>query len=228
MNTNLLNIVKRIIAENGERILADPARLKALFADLAKDEPKPLRVAFGRGIESGAYTALKTARDPGERAARKAAIAARLRDEHGLDLALCAEALDMLEAALYGETAAASTPSPGQPPYYQGGSPPPYPAPPNVATPNTATPPQGASATGGKWTAVLVCNVLGLNYVSRFITGHIVTGILVLLLDIVTVATLDVGIGWLGLAAGVVIWIVDLVKICSKKWQMADGTWLVP
>ena len=75
---------------------------------------------------------------------------------------------------------------------------------------------------------VLVCIILGLNYVSRFITGHIVTGILVLLLDIVTLTTLDFGIGWIGLGIGLIIWIVDFVQICSKKWQMADGTWLVP
>jgi hypothetical protein len=41
MNTNLLSIVKQIIAQYGEGILADPARLKAFFGDLARDEPKP-------------------------------------------------------------------------------------------------------------------------------------------------------------------------------------------
>ncbi|GHV84613.1 hypothetical protein AGMMS50230_02210 [Spirochaetia bacterium] len=85
MNTNLLTIVKQIIAMNGEGILADPQRLKAFFSDLAKDEPKPLRIAFGRCIENGAYDALKTAPDVAERASRKA---------------LSAEALDILEAAI--------------------------------------------------------------------------------------------------------------------------------
>ena len=102
MNTKLLHIVKQIIADNGEGILSDPARVKAFFSDLAKDEPKPLRMAFGRGLEAGAYTALKTAPDAGERALRKTTIARRLRDEHGLDPALSAEALDILEAALFG------------------------------------------------------------------------------------------------------------------------------
>jgi hypothetical protein len=104
MNSNLLGIVQRIIAGNGEAVLDDAKRLKAFFSDLAKDEPKPLRIAFGRCIESGAYNALKTAPDAAERASRKAAIAQRLRDEHGLDAALCGEALDVLEAALFGET----------------------------------------------------------------------------------------------------------------------------
>jgi hypothetical protein len=63
MNTNLLNIVKQITAEHGEAALADPQRVKAFFGDLAKDEPKPLRLAFGRCIEAGAYAALKTAPD---------------------------------------------------------------------------------------------------------------------------------------------------------------------
>jgi hypothetical protein len=101
MNTNLLNIVKQITAEYGEAVLADPARLKAFFSDLAKDEPKPLRIAFGRCIEAGAYAALKGAPDAAERAEHKAAIARRVFDEHGIAASLCAEALDILEAALF-------------------------------------------------------------------------------------------------------------------------------
>jgi hypothetical protein len=107
MNANLVNVVKQIITGYGEAVLADPQRLKAFFSDLAKDEPKPLRVAFGRCIETGAYDALKTAPDAAERAERKAAIAQRVRDEHGLDITLCAEALDILEAALYDTAPAA-------------------------------------------------------------------------------------------------------------------------
>jgi hypothetical protein len=103
MNTNLLTIVKQIIASNGEGILNDPRRLKAFFDDLAKDEPKPLRIAFGRCIEEGAYTALKTAPDAADRASRKTAIAGQILNEHGLDITLCGEALDILEAALYGK-----------------------------------------------------------------------------------------------------------------------------
>jgi hypothetical protein len=89
------------------------------------------------------------------------------------------------------------------------------------------SPPPGVR-TGGLWVAVLVCNIFGLNWISRFITGHVGTGILVLLLDIVAAATLVIGIGIvLGIIA-FIIWIVDLVKIGTKKWQMADGTYLVP
>jgi hypothetical protein len=104
MNINLLDIVKQIIADYGENILENPQRLKAFFSDLAKDEPKPLRIAFERCIEGGAYTALKNAIDVNERTLRKTEIAQRVRDEHGLDITLCGEALDILEAALYGTT----------------------------------------------------------------------------------------------------------------------------
>jgi tetratricopeptide (TPR) repeat protein len=107
VNTNLLTALKQITAQYGEAALADPARLKAFFSDLAKDEPKPLRLAFGRSLEAGAYTALKDEPDAAERALRKTAIAHRVRDEHGLDPALSAEALDILEAALFGTVSAA-------------------------------------------------------------------------------------------------------------------------
>jgi hypothetical protein len=104
MNTNLLNIVKRITADYGEAVLADPKRLKAFFGDLAKDEPKPLRTAFVCCVEAGALNALKAARNAGERAEHKEMLAQRVRDEQGLDRALCAESLDILEAALFAVT----------------------------------------------------------------------------------------------------------------------------
>jgi hypothetical protein len=103
MNDNLLAIVKQLSAEYGEDVLGDAKRLKAFFGDLAKDEPKPLRLAFGRAVEEGAYDALKSAPDAAERASRKASIAQRLRDEHGLDVSLSGEALDILEAAMFGD-----------------------------------------------------------------------------------------------------------------------------
>jgi hypothetical protein len=132
MNEHLLSVVKQIITDNGEAIFADPARLKAFFSDLAKDEPKPLRMAFGRCVEAGAYDALKTAADQAERISRKAAIAQRVLDEHGLDVGLCGEALDILEAALFGTASASQQyqpPPPYQPapPYHQ---PAPYQPPP--------------------------------------------------------------------------------------------------
>ena len=90
------------MVEQGDAILGDPQRLKAMLRDLAKDEPPALRRAFGCCIETGAYAVLKNARDAAVRASRKETIAQRLHDDQGLDIPVCAEALNILEAALYG------------------------------------------------------------------------------------------------------------------------------
>ena len=259
MNTSFLAVIKQIIADQGEAILGEPQRLKGIIRDLAQNEPQSLRKAFGLCVENGAYAVLKNARDAEGRAARKTAIAQRLRDDHGLDLTLCTEALDILEAALYGAASAAAPPPPAapapasqyqQPPVqaqYQQPAPPPHyqqpPPPPQYQQPYQAppppqyqpqyqggyqAPPQGASKTSGLWTAVLICNIFGLNWVSRCITGHIGTGILLLLFNIIAVLTLYIYIGIVLLVVLLVIWIMDLVKIGTKKWQMADGTYLMP
>jgi hypothetical protein len=101
MNTNFLAIIKRIVSEQGESILAEPQRLKGWISDYAKNEPKAERLAFGRCIECGAYTELKSA-SPEDRAAVKSRLAQKLHNEEGLDPALCAGALDLLEAAVLG------------------------------------------------------------------------------------------------------------------------------
>jgi hypothetical protein len=109
MNANFLAIVKRILSEQGESIFAEPQRLKGWISDLAKDEPKPERLAFGRCIEYGAYGELKNA--PTEsRAAVKNRLAQRLHNEEGQDTALCAGALDILEAAVWGTMSAPEKP----------------------------------------------------------------------------------------------------------------------
>jgi pSer/pThr/pTyr-binding forkhead associated (FHA) protein len=87
--------------------------------------------------------------------------------------------------------------------------------------------PQEVKATsGGNKTAVFVLNLIGLNWISRFITGHIGTGILILLLDIISVATVAFLIGWIGIIIGGIIWIVDLVTVCTNKWRTGDGKYL--
>jgi hypothetical protein len=106
MNRPLLAIVKRIIAGEGEAVLADPARLKALFKQYAKDEPKDQCLAFGRCIEQGCYAALKKAGAADGRAGVKAELARRVSGASGLDVPSCAAALDLLEAAVWGDAAA--------------------------------------------------------------------------------------------------------------------------
>jgi uncharacterized membrane protein len=112
MNANFLSIVKRIIREQGEGILADPPRLKGFISDYAKNEPKPERLAFGRCIEYGAYGELKRAASPQERGRVKAAFAQRLHNAEGLDMAFCTGALDLLEAAVWGTPAPSARPAP--------------------------------------------------------------------------------------------------------------------
>jgi serine/threonine protein kinase/TM2 domain-containing membrane protein YozV len=82
------------------------------------------------------------------------------------------------------------------------------------------------SESSGKWVAVLVLNIIGLNWISRFITGHVFTGIMILLLNIISVFIMTTDIGWVGLIASLVIWIIDLVKIVTKKWKTSDGIYL--
>jgi len=102
MNVNLLNIVKQIVAEQGEDILSNPQRMKAYFSDLAKDEPKPDRIAFGRCVEHGFAQTLKNVAVQ-DRALCKQRLAQKLRDEEGLDSALCADSVELLAEVLFGE-----------------------------------------------------------------------------------------------------------------------------
>jgi hypothetical protein len=102
MNTNFVEIIKRIIAEQGEDILADAQRVKGLVQDYAAKESKLERLAFGRCIEYGAYTELKNAESAQVRQAVKAAVAQKVHSNEGMDIALCNDALDVLEAAMFG------------------------------------------------------------------------------------------------------------------------------
>ncbi|MDR2597679.1 MAG: zinc ribbon domain-containing protein [Treponema sp.] len=101
MNTNLLNIVNRIVAEQGEGILGEPRRVSAFFADLAKDEPKPQKNAFVKCLEHESAQLLKNAAEP-ERDACKQRLAQKLHDEEGLDLELCNDTVDLLALVLFG------------------------------------------------------------------------------------------------------------------------------
>jgi hypothetical protein len=138
MNVNLLNIINRIVAEQGEGILADAKRLFPYFSDYAKNESKEERVAFGRCIEMGAYQELKRTRAPDERLRVKATLANQMNAKTGIDWKQCADALDLLEAVLFKtqqqfyppQTQPQYSPQPSypQPPQYP--SQPQYPSPP--------------------------------------------------------------------------------------------------
>jgi len=100
MNTNMLAIVKQIIAEQGEGILDDPQRLKAFFADLARDEPKPYKNVFIKCVELKFMQMLKDVAPP-DRDEGKKALAKRLHEEEGFDAGLCEEAVELLVKVLF-------------------------------------------------------------------------------------------------------------------------------
>jgi hypothetical protein len=152
MNTNLLNVVKQIIAEQGEAILGDPARLRPFIKDYGQNVPQDERRAFGRCIETGAYTGLKKARTQDERREVKAAFLPHIQAASGLPALQCRDALDVLEAAMFGiaspaaaprvQTASAprNTPPVSAPPQYQQPqyTPPPYAGPAKGHAPRNA------------------------------------------------------------------------------------------
>jgi hypothetical protein len=64
-------------------------------------EPKPQKNALIACLEQG-FAALLQNTPPAERGPAKARLAERLNRDEGLDPALCADTLDLLEAALFG------------------------------------------------------------------------------------------------------------------------------
>lgn len=110
----MLEIVRRIVAEKGEGILADVQKLKPIFSDYAKSEPKQERVAFGRCIEMGAYWELKSVNSSG-RQTRKVFLADKMSGNTGIDWAQYMQALDLLEEVLFPTTQVAPKIAPPPP-----------------------------------------------------------------------------------------------------------------
>jgi TM2 domain-containing membrane protein YozV len=221
MNTNFVNIIKRIIAEQGEGILANPAQLKGFVADYAARESKPERLAFGRCIEYGAYTELKNAPDAGARQTVKAAVAQKVHNNEGLDTALCNGALDVLEAALFGIAPAPSvyhappqipqavySPLSAQPQQYQH----PY------QQQQYQIPPISVSGKDkDKGIAILLYVFLGEFGAHYFYVSNVSKGLICLLYNIglfIITCILPTG----GLITWLLIWIVGLVQLCN--WQV--------
>jgi len=98
----LLDIVKQIVTKNGEQILLDSKRVNAFFSDLAKDEPKPQKLAIIKCLEHDFVKVLKGVAKE-ELASCKENLAQRIRTEEGLDIELCREAIAILCEVLFGE-----------------------------------------------------------------------------------------------------------------------------
>jgi dipeptidyl aminopeptidase/acylaminoacyl peptidase len=110
MNTNLLNALNQIVSKyGGVKTLPDARRVKALLADLAAAEPKPQKNALAACIEHGFVAALQNVQAE-DRGAAKAKLAERLNREEGLDATLCADTLDLIEAALFGGVSPGAAP----------------------------------------------------------------------------------------------------------------------
>ena len=102
MNTEFLSILQKLVAEHGETVLADPRRVSAFFADLAREVPKPQKTALVKCLELGSAQILKNVEEA-DRANHKQRLAQKLHDEEGLAESLCAATLDLLERVLFGE-----------------------------------------------------------------------------------------------------------------------------
>jgi len=94
------------------------------------------------------------------------------------------------------------------------------------------------------WVAVLVLNILGFNWMSRFLSGRVAGGLGIMALwgsiwaeliwcfssgqVFISIFSIPCIIfSWIPSIILVIIWIVDLVKIGTGKWRRADGTYLV-
>jgi hypothetical protein len=113
MNDQFLAILKRIIAEQGESVLADAKRVRGQLSDFAADVPKAQKNTLVKCLEYGLYAELKNAPEE-NRAAVKDRLAQKLHDEEGLDSALCAEAMNLLETAVFGDDPARTQTSAGE------------------------------------------------------------------------------------------------------------------
>lgn len=102
MNNELLDLLKKIVADHGESVLGEPRRVSAFFADLAREIPKPQKNAFLKCLEHGFAQVLKNSSEA-ERVSCKQRLVKKLHDEEGLALDLCAATLDLLERLLFGE-----------------------------------------------------------------------------------------------------------------------------
>jgi len=102
MNTDLLNIVKQIVATRGESIFSEPKIISAFFSDLARDVPKPQKNALIKCLEHNFAQTLRNV-DKAERANCKQKLAEKLNEEEGLEIILCTNAVELLAAVILGK-----------------------------------------------------------------------------------------------------------------------------
>jgi hypothetical protein len=114
MNATLLATLKQITTQYGMLILNDTKRLNGLLSDLAPTEPKSEKKTFVTCLMNGFHTELQNTKE--DRQLCKNRLAQTLHSEEGLDLTLCNNTLDLLEAVLFGTVTPTSQPIPTQQP----------------------------------------------------------------------------------------------------------------
>jgi tetratricopeptide (TPR) repeat protein len=101
MNNNLLNAVNALKAKDGADVLDNPGALEQHLLETAGNEPRVqiriLIMACDRDFHKEVRNAAET-----ERAACKERLAQKFHNDEGLDLTLCRNTLDLIEAVLFG------------------------------------------------------------------------------------------------------------------------------
>jgi Tfp pilus assembly protein PilF len=98
---NLLDVVKKIIAEQGFDVLNDSKRINGYLNDLAPNQPKAEKKAFVICLMNRFHAELQNTTE--DRQLCKNRLAQKLHDDEGMELALCNNTLDLLEGVLFGE-----------------------------------------------------------------------------------------------------------------------------
>jgi hypothetical protein len=98
MNASLLTALKQITTQHGSLVLNDTKRMNALLSDLAPKESKAERNVFILCLEYGFHTELQNTKE--DHRFCKNRLVQKLHSEEGMDLTLCNNSLDLLEAVL--------------------------------------------------------------------------------------------------------------------------------
>ena len=133
MDKDFIDILQKLVSEQGNGALTDTKKCKAFLADYAGSEYKKERRFVVQAVEVGAAKAITEAQDL---AACKQAQVRELEEECGFSTAVAADVVDTLALVLRGDASKTQTAPPTESP------PKPQTAPPAVAPPPPQAPPK--------------------------------------------------------------------------------------
>jgi multiple sugar transport system ATP-binding protein len=108
MEKEFIDILKKIVKEQGSEALTDPKKCKAILTDYTKNEYKKESRFLLQAVETGAAKAINSAE---ELALCKKAKIRELKEDYGLDYTVAADIVDVLALVLRGDkTVTAVTP----------------------------------------------------------------------------------------------------------------------